>query len=98
MDGRRLRFFPSIRLAFVATCALACAGALALAQPATTIVAIETMSVGAAPPDFDFERTGRGKPGQWVVTADTTATGGRAIEQSSADTTDNRFPLAIYRP
>jgi hypothetical protein len=35
---------------------------------------------------------------KWVVVNDPTATGGYAIEQSSADQTDNRFPLAIYSP
>jgi hypothetical protein len=39
-----------------------------------------------------------GRPGRWAVTADTTATGGRAIEQTSTEPTDYRFPLAIYQP
>jgi hypothetical protein len=56
------------------------------------------MDVGSAPTDFDFGLTGQGRPGQWVVTRDASATGGRAIEQSSADRTDYRFPLAIYKP
>jgi hypothetical protein len=32
------------------------------------------------------------------VGADTTATGGHAIEQTSTERTDYRFPLAIYQP
>ncbi|HEY2135876.1 MAG TPA: family 16 glycoside hydrolase [Xanthobacteraceae bacterium] len=62
------------------------------------MIAIDTMSVGAPPADFDFGRTGEGGQAQWSVVADTTASSGRAIEQSSSERTDYRFPLAIYRP
>jgi hypothetical protein len=85
-------------LAANALCALACSGSTSFAQRGTTMIAIETMTIGTPPADFDFARTGQGTPGQWTVVADTTATGGRAIEQSSADRTDYRFPLAVYRP
>jgi hypothetical protein len=61
------------------------------------MIAIEKMDVGKAPTDFDFALTGQGGPGQWTVTSDASATGGRAIEQSSTDRTDYRFPLAIYK-
>jgi hypothetical protein len=63
-----------------------------------TMIMIESMRVGAPPDDFDFVRTGQGGPGQWTVVADTTATDGRAIEQTSIERTDYRFPLAIHRP
>lgn len=72
-------------------------GSHGLAQSASVIVAIVTMEEGVPPPEFDFARTGQGKTGQWRVVADPTATGGRAIEQSDADRTDYRFPLAIHR-
>jgi hypothetical protein len=101
MDGIRLRVFPLIRPIFIAAavaCAIACAGSAVLAQKGAPMIAIETMDIGAAPVDFDFGLTGQGRPGQWVVTRDASATGGRAIEQSSADRTDYRFPLAIYKP
>ena len=62
------------------------------------MITIESMRVGVPPEDFDFGLTGQGGPGQWTVVADTTATGGRAIEQSSTERTDYRFPLAIHRP
>jgi hypothetical protein len=87
MDGSRLRVFPSIRLIFIAVAAadaIAFAGSVVLAQRGAPMIAIEKMDVGAAPADFDFGLTGQGKPGQWVVTSDASATGGRAIEQSSA--------------
>src|SRR5882762_9278010 len=64
----------------------------------TTMITIESMRVGAPPEDFDFGRTGHGGPGQWAVVADTTSPSGRAIEQSSTERTDYRFPLAIHRP
>ena len=62
------------------------------------MIPIEKMTIGAAPPEFEFARTGQGGPPQWVVVDDASATGSRAIEQSSTDRTDYRFPLAIYQP
>ena len=53
--------------------------------------------IGVPPEDFDFEITGQGQPRQWTVVRDVTAIHGAAIEQSSTDPTENRFPLAIYR-
>ena len=41
-------------------------------------------------------RTGQGGLGKWAVVSDSTASGGRAIEQTSTERTDYRFPLAIY--
>jgi hypothetical protein len=98
MDGKKDRSFPSIRsivTAAVAGCALACAGQPAFTETGAIMIPIETMTVGSAPGDFEFARTGQGGPGQWVVVADGAA---RAIEQSSTDRTDYHFPLAIYRP
>ena len=101
MDGNRLSIFPSNKLilaAAVAACTIACAASAGLAQKGTTMIAIEKMDVGKEPAEFDFARTGQGGPGEWVVVGDPTASGGRAIEQSSAERTDYRFPLAIYQP
>jgi len=69
-----------------------------LAQGATGMIPIYKMTVGAAPPEFEFARTGQGGPSQWTVVEDASATRSRAIEQSSTDRTDYRFPLAIYQP
>jgi hypothetical protein len=45
--------------------------------------------------DFEFAKTGDGKPGEWsIVRSDSP----QALAQTSTDSTDNRFPLAIYRP
>jgi hypothetical protein len=57
---------------------------------------IDQMKQGSPPPGFTFAKTGQGGEGAWTVTADTTAAGGRAIEQTSIDRTDYRFPLAIH--
>jgi hypothetical protein len=67
----------------------------AFTQTGTIMIPLETMTLGSAPGDFDFARTGQGGPGQWVVVTDGVA---HAIEQTSTDRTDYRFPLAIYRP
>ena len=60
------------------------------------MIAIDQMTVGSAPEGFSFARTGQGGPAQWSVTADPTASAGRAIEQVSTDRTDYRFPLAVH--
>jgi len=53
-------------------------------------------TVGSPPPGFTFAKTGKGSDGEWMVVADPTAKEGFAIEQTSTDTTDYRFPLAIH--
>ncbi len=60
------------------------------------MIAIDQMTLGSPPAGFTFARTGQGGEGAWTVTADNTATGGRAIEQTSTERTDYRFPLAIH--
>ena len=54
-------------------------------------------ALGAPPPDMEFVRSGQGSEGQWRVVGDETASGGRALEQSSADPTASRFPLAVVK-
>jgi hypothetical protein len=100
MNGPRPPYFTIIIL-FVLAAAVAWTvaggGSPGLAQSAAMVIAIAKMDEGAPPADFDFALTGQGKTGQWRVVLDTTASGGRAIEQSDADRTDYRFPLAIQR-
>ena len=79
-------------------CAVACAGSVGYTQTGAIMIAIDKMTPGASPADFEFARTGQGGPGQWAVVADTSAAAGLAIEQTSTDRTDYRFPLAIYQP
>ena len=76
----------------------ASAVAPALAVDARVSVDLGEHRIGAPPEDFEFAITGHGQPGQWTVVRDTTAADGVAIEQSSIDPTENRYPLAIYAP
>lgn len=59
------------------------------------MIQFDQMTVGSRPAGFSFARTGQGSDGEWTVVADPTAKAGLAIEQTSTDTTDYRFPLAI---
>ena len=80
-------------------CAIMCAGSVAsLTEAGAIMIEIHKMTLGAEPADFDLARTGQGGPARWAVTSDPSAAVGLAIEQTSTDTTDYRFPLAIYRP
>jgi hypothetical protein len=101
VDRTSLPGFASIKhiLAAIAlACAIACAGSAGFTQTGAIMIAIDKMTLGSEPTDFEFARTGQGRPAQWAVTSDKSAAAGLAIEQTSTDTTDYRFPLAIYRP
>src|SRR5437763_909602 len=52
---------------------------------------------GTAPEHFESARTGSGGAGKWVIVEDSTAEGGRAVEHTSGEKTDYRFPLAVYQ-
>ena len=53
-------------------------------------------AVGALPAKFHNARTGKGAESKWVVMADPTAPSKpNVVAQTSADTTDYRFPLLI---
>lgn len=51
--------------------------------------------VGKPPAGFSFGLTGQGRPGVWIVRKDDPAHG-NVLVQTDGDTTDYRFPLAIY--
>jgi hypothetical protein len=95
MDGSRPSIFSSLRVV-IAMCAFACAASAGFSQTGSIMIDIGKMNAGTPPAGFDFARTGQGGPGRWTVAADTSASAGRTIEQTSTDTTDFRFPLAIY--
>jgi hypothetical protein len=99
MDRSGPKFFLNLcsmlRLALV-TSLLACAGLPVRAETGAAMVSPESMTIGSRPAGFTFARTGQGGEGEWTVTADPTAAGGRAIEQVSTERTDYRFPLAIH--
>jgi|ERR1051325_940085 hypothetical protein len=94
MDGRSL---STIRVIIVGAF-VACGAPPARSQLGAIMIPIEKMTVGAAPADFEFARTGQGATGQWIVVEDASAASKRSIEQSNTDRTDYRFPLAIYQP
>jgi len=71
---------------------------ISVAQKSVTQVDITAMQAGQAPPGFEFTRTGGGAAGEWQVVVDPSAAGQKAIAQTSKDTTDYRFPLAVYQP
>jgi hypothetical protein len=52
--------------------------------------------IGAPPPEFELSPLGEGKQGSWTVVRDATAKASVAIEQAGG-TTEDRFPLAIYK-
>src|SRR5437868_3817231 len=58
-------------------------------------VDFEKDEVGRAPRGFSFPLTGQGKPGMWVVKKDDRASG-NVLVQTDADSTDYRFPMAIF--
>jgi hypothetical protein len=68
------------------------------AQSAGVEVDIASMQFGQVPSDFTFWHTGGGGAAKWCVVSDPTAVRQAAIAQTSADTTDYRFPLAVYKP
>ena len=99
MDGSRPKFFSLINSVLniaLAACLLACAEPRALAETGAIMIAINHMKLGSPPSGFIFARTGKGGESEWTVTEDQTAVSGRAIEQTSTDRTDYRFPLAIH--
>jgi hypothetical protein len=95
---RQLVFAAAVTAGIIAVISgvVLCSGADGFSQSAATVIAIAQMEAGSAPAGFKFARTGQGGPGQWLVVTDETSFDGRAIEQSSTDRTDYRFPLAIF--
>jgi Beta xylosidase C-terminal Concanavalin A-like domain len=67
------------------------------AQSATTQIDLSGMKAGIDPEDFALSRTGGGNVGEWRILDDPTANNRRVIAQTSTDTTDYRFPLAVYQ-
>lgn len=66
-------------------------------QPAAAFLDALPPPGAPIPNGFEPARTGRGRPGRWEVVADDAAEGGRAVAQTDPDSTDNRYPLLIWR-
>jgi hypothetical protein len=102
MRGRPAVSFYSGALDHAFTVALICAVATSLAtsSPRTAAQSIDFVSngIGVPPADFEFWRTGQGTVGDWAVVRDPSAIAGASIEQFSTDLTEDRFPVAIYKP
>jgi uncharacterized protein YneR len=94
----RLKQYDFIRVGQLL--AILMAGLLGVARPsqAEDVMSIEfgKFAVGALPPGFSTGLTGKGKAVAWTVLEDPSAPSGHALAEVSADTTDYRFPLAIY--
>jgi hypothetical protein len=90
------RQVPATKSRIFRTIAL-CALLLAACEPAATPGRAETVTFAASKAlgDFEFATTGGGSPGEWSVVRDDAT---QALAQTGTDSTDDRFPLAIYRP
>ena len=73
-------------------------GALMVLPSSADTIRFTGETSGGPSADFEFAHTGSGQPGRWTVVRDPTVDVGYVFEQGSQDPTDNRFPLAIYRP
>lgn len=69
---------------------------MAAGAPKRRTFTFENDAIGAPPTHFDFARTARGAAGKWTVELER---GGRnhVLLQSSADKTDDRFPVAVVK-
>lgn len=61
------------------------------------VITFDNDPLGAPPPRFEFGRTGRGAEGKWTVEPERGNARNHVLLQSSADTTDYRFPVAILK-
>ena len=70
---------------------------LAACEPATTPSRAGPITFAASKglDDFEFAVTGSGAPGEWSIVRNEAV---QALAQTGTDATDDRFPLAIYRP
>jgi hypothetical protein len=74
-----------------------CAFALSACSPAETPRSAETVTFATSKGlgDFEFATSGSGAPGEWSVVGNDAV---QALAQTGTDVTDDRFPLAVYRP
>ena len=98
----RCRSFGGASLAVLATLALTSLGAFAQAtDPANgneVHIDFEDHPAGGAAPSFETGLTGKGGPVRWVLLDDPGAPDGPTVlAETSGDTTNDRFPLAILK-
>ena len=84
-------------IVLIVVCSLLVFARVSLA--AQTVLDFDTAEVGKPPLDFSTALTGGGGPVTWVVKEEPSApSDGKVLAQTSADTTDYRFPLCVYDP
>jgi 3-keto-disaccharide hydrolase len=71
-----------------------CASAIGMAGQSSKMD-FEKDDVGKPPRGFSFALTGQGRPGVWIIKKDDQRHAS-VLVQTDADTTDYRFPLAVY--
>jgi hypothetical protein len=96
MPKYRVPFFHeganmSLTTSISATLCVFILAATALPGRAETITFAASNGLG----DLEFAMTGNGVPGEWSVVRNDAV---QALAQTGTDPTDERFPLAIYRP
>jgi hypothetical protein len=90
MHTRKKHSASALLFAAVLTLALA-------AHAEEVLVHFDTSPGKTSPADFSVALTGSGGPVSWMIKDDPTApSGGKVLAQTSADTTNDRFPLCIY--
>ena len=82
-------------IAIIAGARFVFGGQMASRNPPQRRLALQKWTLVRRQLGFQFARTGQGDLGRWIVVSDESSFAGRAIEQSSTDRTDYRFPLAI---
>jgi Domain of Unknown Function (DUF1080) len=82
--------------ALVLLASLTASSAFAADTAKSRAFTFENDAAGAPPAGFEFARTGGGAEGKWTVEQER---GGKnhVLLQSSADKTDNRFPVAVVK-
>ena len=69
------------------------------AKPGPVKFDFEADEAGKEPKGFELGRTGRGRPGAWLVRAEDGAPSGKKVlVQTDTDDTDYRFPFAVAGP
>ena len=91
--GRQKPAMKTRIFSYAALCALL----LAACEPAATPSRADTVTFAASKGlvDFEFAMTGGGRPGEWSIVRDDAT---QALAQTGTDSTDDQFPVAIYRP
>jgi hypothetical protein len=72
-------------------------GSDARADEPATYIDIGKNGIGVPPTEFDLPPRGEDSLGKWTIVHDATAMAGLALEQSGAEATEDRFPLAISK-